>query len=67
MMNKWYGVKFNIKWPHDGFVFGFAIDYYEPAEGLPWESYVFRIAFLIPLITFLRFLVHISMLLHNYY
>ena len=44
-MNKWFGLKFNFKWPHDGFVFGFSIDYYDPTEDLPWESYVFRIAF----------------------
>ena len=46
MMNKWFGVKFNFKWPHEGFVFGFSLDYYDPTEDLPWESYVFRIAFI---------------------
>tara|TARA_R100001244_G_scaffold51246_1_gene44648 strand:+ start:859 stop:1056 length:198 start_codon:yes stop_codon:yes gene_type:complete len=44
MLDRWFGFRFVFKWPHDGFVFGFAIDYYEPTEGLPWESYVFRIA-----------------------
>ena len=36
-MNKWFGFKINFKWPHDGFVFGFSIDYYEPTDDLPWE------------------------------
>ena len=45
-MNKWFGLKVNFKWPHDGFVFGFAIDYCEPQDDLPWESYVFRVAFI---------------------
>ena len=45
-MNKWFGFKVNFKWPHDGFVFGFSIDYYEPTDDLPWESYVFRVAFI---------------------
>lgn len=45
-MSKWFGLKVNFKWPHDGFVFGFSLDYYDETEDLPWESIVFRILFI---------------------
>ena len=45
-MSKWFGLKVNFKWPHDGFVFGFSLDYYDETKDLPWESIVFRILFI---------------------
>ncbi len=44
--SKWFGVKVNFKWPHDGFVLGFSLDHYEETEDLPWESIVFRTLFI---------------------
>ena len=46
MDNRWFGFKFNVRWPHDGFCFGFCIDHYEETDELPWASLVFRILFL---------------------
>jgi hypothetical protein len=44
--SKWFGLKLNFKWPHEGFCLGFSIDYFDADEGLPWESIVFRVLFL---------------------
>ena len=44
--SKWFGLKLNFKWPHEGFCVGFSIDHFDADEGLPWESIVFRALFL---------------------
>ena len=43
--SKWFGLKFNFKWPHEGICIGFSIDYFDADEGMPWESIVFRLLF----------------------
>jgi len=44
--SKWFGLSFNFKWPHEGFVFGFSYDFFDWEESIPWSSVAFRIAFL---------------------
>ena len=44
-MNKWYGLKFNFRWPHEGFCLGISIDFYDWEEIHPWSSIVLRILF----------------------
>lgn len=45
-MNKWFGLKVNFKWPHEGFVFGLSIDFFDWEENSPWDSIVVRFLFL---------------------
>jgi len=45
-MSRWFGLKFNVRMPHNGFVFGVSIDFYDWEEDTPWTSIVFRILFL---------------------
>jgi|TARA_B100000780_G_scaffold276569_1_gene245407 hypothetical protein len=45
-MERWFGLKFNFKWPHEGWCIGFSYDHYDATEDLPWESLVLRLFFL---------------------
>tara|TARA_R110001592_G_scaffold307936_2_gene581888 strand:+ start:108 stop:308 length:201 start_codon:yes stop_codon:yes gene_type:complete len=44
--SKWFGLKFNFRWPHEGICFGLSIDLYDWEEKTPWSSVVFRVLFL---------------------
>ena len=46
MDSKWFGLKLNFKWPHEGICFGVSIDFFEEDEALPWQSIVVRCLFL---------------------
>ena len=46
MDNKWFGLKLNFKWPHEGICLGFSIDFFDWEENTPWSSIVFRFLFL---------------------
>ena len=46
MENKWFGLKFNFKWPHEGICIGLSVDFYDATEDLPWQSVVWRFFFL---------------------
>ena len=46
MDSKWFGLKLNFKWPHEGICFGISIDFFEEDEALPWQSIVVRCLFL---------------------
>ena len=45
-MDKWFGLKLNIKWPHEGICFGISFDFFEEDEQCPWNSIVVRCLFL---------------------
>ena len=44
--SKWFGVKLNFKWPHEGICLGFSIDFFDWEENTPWNSIVCRFLFL---------------------
>lgn len=44
-MNKWFGLSFNFKWPHEGICLGLAIDFYDAEFDQPWSSIYFRFLF----------------------
>ena len=46
MLEKWFGMSINFKWPHEGICFGVSIDFYDYEENSPWNSIVLRILFL---------------------
>jgi|TARA_B100000780_G_scaffold230225_1_gene169938 hypothetical protein len=46
METKWFGFKFNLKWPHEGWCIGFSYDHYDETEDAPWASFIFRTFFL---------------------
>ena len=31
-MDKWFGLKVNFKWPHEGICFGISLDFFEEDE-----------------------------------
>jgi len=45
-MDKWFGLRVNFKWPHEGICFGLAIDFFDEDESAPWCSIIVRILFL---------------------
>ena len=44
-MEKWVGLQFNFKWPHDGFNFGLGFEFWDESEDCPWRSVVIRCLF----------------------
>ena len=44
-MEKWFGLQFNFKWPHDGFNFGLGFEFWDESEDCPWRSIVIRCLF----------------------
>ena len=46
MDSKWFGLKLNFKWPHEGICFGISFDFFEEDEQCPWNSIVVRCLFL---------------------
>jgi|TARA_B100000035_G_C20910230_1_gene513618 hypothetical protein len=44
--DRWFGLSFNLKWPHDGFCLGIAYDFYDWEEDTPWTSILVRFLFL---------------------
>lgn len=45
-MDKWFGLKVNFKWPHEGICLGIAFDFFEEDETAPWCSILVRCLFL---------------------
>jgi hypothetical protein len=44
-MERWIGLLFNFKWPHDGFTFGIGFEVFEYSDDYPWSSLVIRCLF----------------------
>jgi len=45
-MEKWFGIKFNFKHPHEGICLGLSIDFFDWEEDNPWCSIVVRFLFI---------------------
>tara|TARA_B100000780_G_C21069807_1_gene430415 strand:- start:543 stop:749 length:207 start_codon:yes stop_codon:yes gene_type:complete len=41
-MERWFGLQFNFKWPHDGFNLGIGFEFFDEDANCPWNSLVIR-------------------------
>jgi hypothetical protein len=44
-MERWFGLQFNFKWPHEGFTLGIGFEVFDESDEFPWNSLILRCLF----------------------